>query len=114
MDDDPETDDLTPAARQAIDTHVGKTFREHMKNLDHVVWFKNWKRLKSVHAVEHFHVMLFEPDMKFVEKITGGDMPLSVRLRSETEGEIADKKHNGKYLSKKRLDSFCSFYLKLI
>ena len=91
LEDESETDDLTPAARQAIDTYVDKTFREHTRNPDHVVWFKNWKRLKSVHAVEHFHVMLFEPDMKFVEKITGGDVPLSVRLKIESEGKIADK-----------------------
>lgn len=41
-----------------------------------VIWFKNWKSLKSVHAVEHFHVMLKDPDMGFVEVITQGDVPL--------------------------------------
>jgi len=85
LEDDPETDDLTPAARQAIDAYVDQTFKAHTRNPDHVVWFKNWKNLKSVHAVEHFHVMLFEPDMKFVEEITGGDVPLSVRLKIECE-----------------------------
>ncbi len=35
-------------------------------------WFKNDRSLKSVHAVEHFHVMLFEADERFVESITGG------------------------------------------
>jgi Protein of unknown function (DUF3605) len=35
-----------------------------------VIWFKNWKSLKSVHAVEHFHVMLYNPDPAFVDEIT--------------------------------------------
>jgi hypothetical protein len=29
-----------------------------------------------VHAVEHFHVMLFDPDPKFLDEITGGGVPL--------------------------------------
>ena len=43
------------------------------------MWFWNCKSLKSVHAVEHFHVLLYKPDMEFVEEITNGDMPLSER-----------------------------------
>lgn len=35
----------------------------------------NWKSLKSIHAVEHFHVMLYDPDMDFIEEITDGDIP---------------------------------------
>jgi hypothetical protein len=42
-----------------------------------VIWFKNWRSLKSIHAVEHFHVMLYDPPIEFVEKITNGDVPLS-------------------------------------
>jgi hypothetical protein len=42
-----------------------------------IIWFKNWKSLKSVHAVEHFHVMLYDPDMAFVAEITGGHVPAS-------------------------------------
>lgn len=45
-----------------------------------VIWFKNWKSLKSVQAVEHFHVMLFDPDDGFVQRITGGDVPLCRRV----------------------------------
>lgn len=41
-----------------------------------VIWFRNWKSLKSVHAVEHFHVMLYRPDMEFVHEVTDGDVPL--------------------------------------
>jgi hypothetical protein len=41
-----------------------------------VIWFKNWASLKSIHAVEHFHVMLFDPDPEFVREVTNGDVPL--------------------------------------
>jgi hypothetical protein len=44
-----------------------------------VIWFKNWASLKSVKAVEHFHVMLFDPDPEFVKEITNGDVPLCER-----------------------------------
>ena len=37
-----------------------------------VRWFKNWASLKSIKAVEHFHVMLYKPDVNFVKEITGG------------------------------------------
>ena len=42
-----------------------------------MVWFHNWKNLKSVHAVEHFHVMLDNVDEAFLREITKGDRPLS-------------------------------------
>jgi hypothetical protein len=45
-----------------------------------VIWFKNWAALKSVRAVEHFHVMLFDPDAEFVREITHGDVPLSRKI----------------------------------
>jgi len=44
------------------------------------VWFKNWNSLKSVKAVEHFHVMLFDPPLDFIQDLTDGDVPLSRRL----------------------------------
>lgn len=40
-----------------------------------VIWFKNWAALKSVNSVEHFHVMMFDPDPEFVKLITNGDVP---------------------------------------
>ncbi|KAK0665054.1 N-acetylglucosamine-induced protein 1 [Lasiodiplodia hormozganensis] len=76
LEDDPATDDLTPEARQMIDNYVDKTFCTRV-NAEQVIWFKNWKSLKSVHAVEHFHVMLYNPDLGFIEEITNGDVPLS-------------------------------------
>jgi hypothetical protein len=42
-----------------------------------VLWFRNFMSLKSIHAVEHFHVMLFDPDPEFVKFITNGDCPRS-------------------------------------
>jgi hypothetical protein len=53
-----------------------------------VVWFKNWKSLKSIQAVEHFHVMLFDPDMVFIEEITGGDLPLGPEAQGAIETKV--------------------------
>jgi len=75
LEDDPDTGHLTPSAHQQIDEYVKKTFYPKV-NPRNIAWFKNWKSLKSVHAVEHFHVMLFDPDMAFIQEITGGDVPL--------------------------------------
>ncbi|KAL2864153.1 GIG1 family protein [Aspergillus lucknowensis] len=74
LEDDPETDDLTPRARKEIDEYVKQTFCSQIAP-HQVVWFKNWRSLKSVHDVEHFHVMLHNPDPTFVQEITGGDVP---------------------------------------
>jgi hypothetical protein len=72
----PGTDDLTPEARQGIEDFVERTFCSKVPR-EHVIWFKNWQSLKSVHAVEHFHVMLYDPDPEFVKLITNGDAPLA-------------------------------------
>ncbi|KAK1989520.1 hypothetical protein LZ30DRAFT_776049 [Colletotrichum cereale] len=74
LEEDPATGDLTEGARGEIEAFVGKTFRAKTKP-DTVIWFKNWRSLKSVHAVEHFHVMLFNPDPEFIRDITNGDVP---------------------------------------
>ncbi|CEJ55901.1 hypothetical protein PMG11_02131 [Penicillium brasilianum] len=76
--DDPATGDLTAEAREAIDGYVRETFRSLAH--EQVVWFRNWKSLKSVHAIEHFHVMLHRPDLAFVQEITQGDVPLIERV----------------------------------
>ncbi|KAK2861111.1 hypothetical protein FQN49_004534 [Arthroderma sp. PD_2] len=75
FEDDPIADDLTPRARKEIDDFVGSVFRTRVP-AERVIWFRNWKSLKSVHAVEHFHVMLYQPDMEFVREVTNGDVPL--------------------------------------
>ncbi|KAL1798479.1 hypothetical protein ACET3X_002516 [Alternaria dauci] len=58
LEDDPDTGLSTAESQEQIGDYVQKTFAPKVKEL---VWFKNWKSLKSVHAVEHFHVMLPEP-----------------------------------------------------
>ncbi|KAM0720246.1 hypothetical protein Q7P37_004382 [Cladosporium fusiforme] len=57
---DAATDDLLPEARAEIDAFVRRVF-VGVCGEQNVLWFRNWGALKSVHAVEHFHVMLFEP-----------------------------------------------------
>lgn len=58
---------------------------------ENVVWFLNWASLKSIHAVEHFHVLLYEPDEEFVERVTRGDVALRDKVKMkkgrEEEGE---------------------------
>ncbi|KAL2877752.1 hypothetical protein SGCOL_006914 [Colletotrichum sp. CLE4] len=74
LEENPATGDLTERARGEIDRFVEGTFRARTK-AGTVIWFKNWRSLKSVHAVEHFHVMLFDPDPAFIREITNGDVP---------------------------------------
>ncbi|KLJ06643.1 hypothetical protein EMPG_09257 [Blastomyces silverae] len=76
LEDDPATDDLTPRMRREIDEFVERTFRARMP-AEKVIWFKNWKSLKSVHAIEHFHVMLYQADPAFLHEITNGDVPVT-------------------------------------
>lgn len=71
--------DLTPTAQREIETFVDGTFARSCGGGQNVLWFWNWRGLKSVHAVEHFHVMLFDPDPGFVERITGGDVAMAER-----------------------------------
>ncbi|PZC93401.1 DUF3605 domain containing protein [Pyrenophora tritici-repentis] len=74
LEDDPETGLSTEVSKKQIHDYVQKTFAPKVKEL---VWFKNWKSLKSVHAVEHFHVMLYKPDPEFLNQITNGDVPMT-------------------------------------
>lgn len=78
--EDPATGDLTDKARAEIDAYVTRVFGSHMAQ-DRYVWFKNWRSLKSVKGVEHFHVMLFDPHPDFVRRLTNGDVPLSLRVQ---------------------------------
>ncbi|KAK7923960.1 hypothetical protein PG985_006014 [Apiospora marii] len=75
LEEDPQTLDLTDAAREDINDYVDKVFGSRLPQ-ENYIWFKNWSSLKSVHAVEHFHVMLFDPDPAFIDEITHGDVPL--------------------------------------
>ncbi|KAM4059041.1 hypothetical protein HRG_008088 [Hirsutella rhossiliensis] len=72
--EDQATGDLTDTARAEIDAFVATTFRSGLQS-SQVMWFKNWSALKSIHAVEHFHVMMFDPDPDFIRDITDSDVP---------------------------------------
>ncbi|KAI8932366.1 hypothetical protein NX059_010556 [Plenodomus lindquistii] len=76
--DDPITGYCTPQTQQQIDAYVQRVFAHRVRE---VAWFKNWKSLKSVHAVEHFHVMLVGAEEGFLEEITGGDVCMSEVVR---------------------------------
>lgn len=76
---DAVTDDLLPESRAELDTFVKRTFRD-VCGEENVIWFRNWGALKSVHAVEHFHVMLFDPPAEFVREVTGGDVSLAEKV----------------------------------
>ena len=80
LEEDAITGYLTDAARQQLDLYVDKTFRNHV-GAGNCIWFKNWASLKSIHAVEHFHVMLFNTDTKFVEDVTKGDVALLDKIK---------------------------------
>ncbi|KAG9194422.1 hypothetical protein G6011_04457 [Alternaria panax] len=77
LEDDPDTGLSTAESQKQIADYVQKTFAPKVKEL---VWFKNWRSLKSVHAVEHFHVMLYRPDAVFLEEITKGDVPMTEKF----------------------------------
>ncbi|TQN68924.1 N-acetylglucosamine-induced protein 1 [Colletotrichum shisoi] len=81
LEEDPATGDLTEGARGEIEAFVDKTFRART-GPDTVIWFKNWRSLKSVHAVEHFHVMLFDPDPEFIREVTNRDVPQCEKLEA--------------------------------
>ncbi|EME46715.1 hypothetical protein DOTSEDRAFT_126000 [Dothistroma septosporum NZE10] len=89
-DPDSKVGDMAKETRDVVDGFVAKTFGESCGR-DNVIWFKNWAALKSVHAVEHVHVMLLDPDPGFVESITVGDVPLFRKVKGERDRvEIVD------------------------
>jgi hypothetical protein len=80
LEEDAISGDLTNTARQQIDSYVNQTFKNHV-GAGNCIWFKNWASLKSIHAVEHFHVMLFDTDAKFVKDVTDGDVALLDKIK---------------------------------
>ncbi|KIW88271.1 uncharacterized protein Z519_11382 [Cladophialophora bantiana CBS 173.52] len=79
IDEDEETGEVTREAERQIDEFIRRTFCEgeagKKMEREKIVWFKNWKSLKSVHALEHFHVMLYKPPEVLVDVVTQGDRP---------------------------------------
>lgn len=114
-----EKGDISPQTRQMISKFVRETFGVEMmmkkkkKRMqkekegqrdaegdeeENVVWFLNWASLKSIHAVEHFHVLLFEPDEEFVGRVTRGDVALRDKVKMKKgreEGEEGKKEKEG-------------------
>jgi hypothetical protein len=78
IEDDPTTTELPVATREQIQDYVKRVFCVHLEP-ENVLWFRNSNSLKSVHALEHIHVLLNNPDPKFVRDITDNDIPLSGR-----------------------------------
>ncbi|KAI9753419.1 MAG: hypothetical protein M1815_006212 [Lichina confinis] len=79
LEEDAATGDLTLQTRTLIDDYVRRTFNDTHLRPEQVVWFRNWTSIKSVTAVEHFHVMLHDPDPAFIHQITNDDVPLGER-----------------------------------
>lgn len=73
--------DMSTTTRAFVNDFVEKTFVSTCGR-ENVRWFKNWNSLKSIHAVEHFHVMLYDPDAEFVRRVTHGDRPLFEKVIS--------------------------------
>lgn len=77
LEDDPETGFLTTESHELVEDFVQRAFcGKDGLDRDKVIWFKNWKSLKSVHALEHFHVMVYQAPAAFLSKITGDDKPM--------------------------------------
>lgn len=75
---------MTAETRRLVCDFVDVTFVKNCGNAN-VIWFKNWGSLKSIHAVEHFHVMLYDPNMDFVRTVTNGDVPLFRKVKQEKQ-----------------------------
>lgn len=79
LEDDPEIEDLTAKMREDIDEYVNRTFGSRVPT-DKIIWFKNWGSIKSIHGLEHFHVMLKYPNEDFLQEIANGDLAVSDQL----------------------------------
>lgn len=92
LEDDPAADDLTPKARAEIEDFVYKTFCDVEQGgleRDRVIWFKNWRSLKSVHALDHFHVMLYQAGKHFLARVTNRDRPMCEKMEDfEGQNEV--------------------------
>ena len=76
-----------PGGRQQVEDFLSKAFcGEGSISREQVVWFKNGPTLKSVHALEHIHVLLYQAPTEMVECVTEGDKPMST-IRTEEEEE---------------------------
>ncbi|KAF7958484.1 hypothetical protein EAE96_002027 [Botrytis aclada] len=70
LEDDPRTGETREDVKGVIQAWVDRVFGEKCGG-ENVIWFRNWSSLKSIHSVEHFHVMLYDPAPEFVKEVTG-------------------------------------------
>jgi len=81
IDEDEATGEVTEEEKTLIEEFITRTFcvsdsnPKGKMNRDQIVWFKNWRSLKSVHELEHFHIMLYKSPVGLLEAVTGGDRP---------------------------------------
>ncbi|KAF2458420.1 hypothetical protein BDY21DRAFT_342465 [Lineolata rhizophorae] len=66
--DEDSTGQLTSTARKQVLEFMASTFYPRIPP-ENVTWFRNTGTLKSVDAVEHFHVMVYDADPAFVEEL---------------------------------------------
>ncbi|RKF72873.1 N-acetylglucosamine-induced protein 1 [Golovinomyces cichoracearum] len=67
--------ELCPDAVHMVSHFVNTTFADPL-GAENVLWFKNFKSYCSVPDIEHFHIMLLDPNPEFIHMITAGDVPL--------------------------------------
>jgi len=86
MDDEPDTEEPTVETRTEVEEFIRRTFcsnepegvnTDSAMDRERIIWFKNWKSLKSVHALEHVHVMLYQAPKRLLDRVTAGDRPVS-------------------------------------
>ena len=95
------SDDLVPELKEQLVAFVDKTFVKHVGKAN-VRWWKNPKKLKTVQAVEHFHVLLYDADEDFLKDVTGGD-----RIVQDAIGAGGDDKTVGKKMENLRAATTC-------
>ena len=80
-----ELGDISPETRQMIQDFVDDIF-----GTQDVIWFLNWASLKSIHSVEHFHVMLLNADRNYVDVWTEQDVPLYKKIKDANQLQAED------------------------
>jgi len=76
--DEDENGEVREGGKRDIEEFIKTTFcADGRMERDRIVWFRNWKSLKSVHALEHFHVMLYKAPRDLLDEVTEGDRPTS-------------------------------------
>jgi predicted NACHT family NTPase len=65
---DDETGDLTTDSRNILKEFVERIFGDRLGgDKQRILWFKNWAKLQSVRALEHFHVLVRNASKEDIE-----------------------------------------------